>query len=181
MQELVKNLFFVGIKHSGKTTFASRSAQLLSVPFSDSDELIKAIIEGESVRDYYRREGKEAFMEKEYAATKSFIEKEKPFFILSLGGGASDNTPLMELLKEKGAIIYLNRKEEDMLPVILKHGIPAFLDKDDPASSFHALYEKRDKIYRDFADITIDLGPYGDKDETEEYILSVLKEKGYVR
>ena len=57
MQELKNNLFFVGIKHSGKTTFASRIASRLLVESSDSDDLILNTLGGESVRDYYKREG----------------------------------------------------------------------------------------------------------------------------
>lgn len=181
MQELVNNLYFVGIKHSGKTTFASRCAKRLGVVFSDSDDLILERLQGESVRTYYKREGKEAFMEKEKEASLSFIHGQDSPFILSLGGGASDNKDLMDALKNSGKIVYLWRKEEDMLSVILKHGLPAFLDKNDPSSSFHLLYERRDRLYRDVSDITIDLGPYGDKDETEEKIIQILKEKGYVR
>ena len=36
-----------------------------------------------------------------------------------------------------------------MLPVILRHGVPAFLDPDDLQGSFHALYQRRDAIYRE--------------------------------
>ncbi|MGN1189361.1 MAG: hypothetical protein ACI4SL_03085, partial [Candidatus Ornithospirochaeta sp.] len=71
--------------------------------------------------------------------------------------------------------------EEDMLSVILKHGVPAFLDKDNPALSFSKLYERRNAIYSKEADLVIDLGPYGDKKETEEIIFSALMENNYVR
>lgn len=182
MQELKNNLFFVGIKHSGKTTFASRIASRLSVVSSDTDDLILESLNGESIREFYKREGKEAFMKKEEEATKAFIASHslKPF-ILSLGGGASDNTSLLSLLHENGKIIYLKRDEKDMLSIILKHGIPAFLDKDNPALSFSLIYERRNAIYEREADLSIDLGPYGDKTEAEELILSYLMEKNYVQ
>ena len=35
----------------------------------------------------------------------------------------------------------MRRKEKEMLPVILKHGIPAFLDPEDLEGSFHRLYQ----------------------------------------
>ena len=182
MQELQVNLFFVGIKHSGKTTFASRIASRLSVPCQDSDDIILETLNGESVRDFYRREGKESFMKKEEEAASLFISSNSSSpFVLSLGGGASDNAPLMSLLHKSGKIIYLKRAEEDMLSVILHHGVPAFLDKDNPALSFSKLYERRNAIYSKEADLVIDLGPYGDKKETEEIIFSALKENNYVR
>ena len=67
-----------------------------------------------------------------------------------------------------------------MLPVILKHGIPAFLDKDNLESSFHEVYVKRDSIYTEEADLIIDMGPYRDKAETAEMVIEKLKENGYV-
>ena len=182
MQELKNNLFFVGIKHSGKTTFASRIASRINVESSDSDDLILETLGGESVREYYRREGKEAFMKKEVEAVSSYISSHKKSpFILSLGGGASDNFPLLSLLHENGKIIYLKRNEKDMLEVILKHGIPAFLDKESPEYSFSLLYERRNAIYEKEADLVIDLGPYRDKKETEDFIFSILKENNYVQ
>ena len=172
-------LFFVGIKHSGKTTQARLVSKLAGLPFRDADDLILETLSGESVREAYRREGKEAFMKRELDAVRAFIISNDSF-ILSLGGGASDNTPLMDLMKENGKIIYLKRKEEEMLPVILRHGIPAFLDGKDLEGSFHRLYERRDRIYSSYADLVVDLGSYGDKEKTAERTASRLKEADYV-
>lgn len=180
MQKRDRNLYFVGIKHSGKTTFARRVADRLTLAFSDADDLILSSISPLSVREYYRDKGKQEFMKAEYEAVSAFIDHTKERVVLSLGGGASDNLPLMEKLKESGEIIYLKRKEEDILPVILRNGIPPFLDKDDVEGSFHALYERRSAIYESYSSLSIDLGEYGDKDKTEEMILSTLKENAYV-
>lgn len=172
----MENLFITGIKHSGKTTFARILSSVTGIPFFDSDNLISDIITPLSIRDFYSRYGKDEFMKKEIQAVLSLIEKEKNPFILSLGGGASDNTQLMEVLKKNGRIIYLKRRKEDMLPVILKHGIPSFLEKDDLEGSFYSIYEKRNKIYEQYADKIIDLGPYRDKKETVMDFLDELKE-----
>lgn len=172
----MENLFITGIKHSGKTTFARILSSVTGIPFFDSDDLISEIIKPLSIRDFYSRYGKDEFMKKEIQAVLSLIEKEKNPFILSLGGGASDNTQLMEVLKKNGRIIYLKRRKEDMLPVILKHGIPSFLEKDDLEGSFYSIYEKRNKIYEQYADKIIDLGPYRDKKETVMDFLDELKE-----
>lgn len=172
-------LFFTGIKHSGKTTFASRIAEYSGLPFKDADDLIKEYCSIDDVRKYYKTAGKTEFMNSEYAAVSSYIESAKDF-IISLGGGASDNKKLLSLIRENGRIIYLRRAESDMLPVILKHGVPAFLDSSDIEGSFHRIYKKRDAIYSSISDLTIDLGPYKDKNETEKYIISKLLEAGYV-
>lgn len=175
----MERLFFVGIKHSGKTTFAKRMAKRYGYLFVDADDLIVNALKGESIRDFYKREGKEAFMCLEAVVIKEFLDAENKSIVLSLGGGASDNKPLMEALKKNGKVIYLTRREEEMLPVILKHGIPAFLDPNNLESSFHEIYKRRDLIYREWADEVVDLGTYRDRDETEAYLYDTLRELGY--
>lgn len=175
----MKNIFFVGLKHSGKTLFSHIVASHLSLRCFDLDELVLFDIDL-SIRDFYKTYGKEAFMEKEISAYERLKNKEEEGYILSLGGGVSDNTPLMDELKKDGVIIYLKREELDMLPFILKSGIPPFLDKDNLTSSFHDLYERRDKIYSSYASLTIELGSYGDKEKTAKLIIDRLKENGYV-
>ncbi len=172
-------LYFTGIKHSGKTTQARLAAARLSIPCSDSDDLVLPLLSGESVREFYRSHGKDEFMKKELEAVSAFTSRHESF-ILSLGGGAADNTALMEMMRRTGHIIYLARNERDMLPVILRHGIPAFLDPDDPEGSFHRVYERRDSIYRSMADLIVDLGPYGDKERTADMLAEKLRENGYV-
>ena len=175
----MERLFFVGIKHSGKTTFAKRIAKRFSYSFMDADDLILGNLDGLTVREFYKKEGKEAFMALEARSISTYLSSSSSSVVLSLGGGAADNIPLMEMLKESGKIIYLTRKEEEMLPVILKHGIPAFLDKDNLEGSFHKVFTSRDKAYRSYADSIIDLGTYRDRDETEEELYHKMKELGY--
>ncbi len=169
-------LFFAGIKHSGKSTFARLVASSLALSFADSDDLILERIHSDSIRSFYRECGKESFMEEEYNAIKDYKEDKA---VIALGGGASDNAKLLSLIKKEGKLIYLKREENDMLPVILADGIPPFLDKENPEKSFHELYARRDRIYSENADLIIDLGPYGDKEKALDLILSKLKESGY--
>lgn len=174
-------LFFTGIKHSGKTTFARMTAQSLSLPDIDADDLVTPLLEGMTVREYYRTYGIDAFKKKEMEAVADYTEHAESAFVLSLGGGACDNALLMDYIKKNGKVIYLQREEKDMLPVILNHGIPAFLDANDLEGSFHKLYVRRDALYREYADLVLELGPYGSKPETAEMIMTKLKEAGYVR
>lgn len=173
-------LFLLGIKHSGKTTQARLASEMLSMESVDSDDLVLSYLSIPSIRDYYKEKGKSAFMKAEKEAVEKYISSHDDF-MMSLGGGASDNDELIKLIRENGVLVYLWRDEAAMLPVILKHGIPPFLDPERLEESFHELYQRRDRIYRDIADITIDLGPYRDKKETAHDLVSALEEKGYVQ
>ena len=177
---LMVRLFFTGIKHSGKTTQARLAAQRTGLGYADADDLILQFTGAESIRSFYREHGKAAFMNAELSAVRKYIDGNDSF-ILSLGGGASDNTPLMDLMKSTGRIIYLRRDEKDMLPVILKHGIPAFLDPDDLEGSFSRIYRERDGVYRRYADLVIDLGSYGEREAAADRVIEALEDKGYVQ
>lgn len=172
-------IYITGLKHSGKTTLSSLVAKKAGLPFFDLDKLIEEKIKPLSVREFYTLFSKERFMEEERICFSSLLSSSSSF-ILSLGGGVSDNTVLMKKMKESGVIIYLDRKEEDLFRTIMSKGIPPFLDKDNPSHSFHLLYERRKKIYQEYANLTIDLGPYQNKRESAKLIYNKLKEHGYV-
>ena len=170
----MQNLFILGIKHSGKTTFARLLANRLNVPSIDSDDLVLDVISPLTVRDYYKEFGKVSFQEKEIETVRAYIESQEKPFIMSMGGGAADNLGLIEVMKSNGLLIYLKRPECEMLPVILKHGLPAFLDPDDVEGSFRAMYERRNSIYEEIADKTVDMGSYRDRRETLKSLIEQL-------
>lgn len=170
-------LFFTGLKHSGKTTFARLCAKELNLLWSDADDLLLEIINPLSVREFYKAERKEVFMEKEAEAVKKKT-METECCVISLGGGAADNKPLMEFIKQEGKIIYLTRPEDMLLGKILeKSGVPPFLDENDVKGSFHRLFERRDMIYREYADLIIDLGEYRDKEATLKEVLREIEKE----
>ena len=151
----------------------------LGLPVQDADNLALSLLGGQSVREYYREHGKDAFNRKQLEGLAAYAG-DHPDLIISLGGGAVEDEALMEYVKGTGKLIYLRREENDMFPFVIEHGIPAFLDPEDLEGSFHKVYLKRDSLNLAKADLVINLGPYGDKQETAEKIISALKEAGYV-
>lgn len=175
-----RNLIFSGIKHSGKSLFALLVGEKLSRPVYDLDALILDTINTPSIREFYIENGKDRFQKEEIKAYEALMENNSSPIVLSLGGGVSDNPQLMETLrKDNNYIIYLSRGEDLILKKILTKGIPPFLDKNNVEASFHELYIRRDRIYRDNADLIIDLGSYSNKEEKRDYIIASLKENGY--
>ncbi len=175
-----KNLVFSGIKHSGKSLFASLVGNKLSIPVYDLDVLILSQISSPTIREFYTQYGKEEFQKEEINAYTALNASALQPYVLSLGGGAADNTPLMEMLRrDNNYIVYLTRSEDLILKKILTKGIPPFLNKNNITGSFHELYLRRDRIYRKNADLVIDLGEYSNKDEKTDYIIQTLKENGY--
>ncbi len=176
------SLFFAGIKHSGKSLYSALVARRLGLECYDLDKLILERTGTESIRKYYITYGSDSFRKEENEAFTALRERAVAPYVLSLGGGASDNNALLDSIKREKSIvlIYLWREESLILPRILKDGIPPFLEKDNVEGSFHELYVRRDAIYRKRADLIIDLGGYDDKESKLDMIITSLKENGYV-
>ena len=94
--------------------------------------------------------------------------------VISLGGGAADNDPLMKMVKERGTLVYLYLKEAHLLERILRGGIPPFLDEKDVEGSFHRLYERRNRRYSKDCNHLIQLPFDQAKEENVELVLSSL-------
>lgn len=169
------HLFFVGMKHCGKSTFAPLIAEDAGMTCADSDDLLLMMPDITSVRSFYSAHGQEAFMLRELETVRKYLDEHSDG-VLSLGGGAADNIALMKLIKEKGKIVYLKRNENLLLEKILGNGIPPFLDPSDPQGSFHIIYERRSRIYEEYADIIINLEGYEDIGRTKERIEREIKE-----
>lgn len=167
-------LFIAGIKHSGKSTFAPMLAEDLALEHADLDDLVLDMTGAESARSFYREKGKEAFMAAELEALAEY-DRGREGYVVSLGGGAADNAPLMDFIRENGKLVYLRRAEKDLLERILRKGVPPFLDENDVEGSFHALFGRRDSIYSKAADLEVDLGPYGDKNETALKVVQAVR------
>jgi shikimate kinase len=152
----MKNYFFCGIKHSGKTTHAKIYANAIDIPAYDADDLILEMINGYTIREYYREFGKQAFLSKEYSAINKFLTGNTDDKVLSLGGGVCDNDDTMNLLKNNGIIIFIRVDEETLYKRIVRDDIPPFLEG-SPREKFHDLFINREEKYLKYSDIVIEV------------------------
>ncbi len=165
--------FFSGIKHSGKSTHAKLFANYKSLPFYDLDDEIINNISYSSIREFYKKEGKEAFMNMEYTCLKSLIQREKGDKVIALGGGICDNKKAFDLCTN---LIYLSVDENVLYNRILKSGIPPFL-KENPEQQFHLLYKNRDSLYKEKASLIIKIKD-GDVESVFKTILTSINNWG---
>lgn len=163
------NYFFCGIKHSGKTTHAKIFAQNHNMEIFDGDDLILESLDGQKIRSFYKQNGKDAFMQKEFESIKNFLSCNAKNSVLSLGGGVCDNNEAVKLLKSNGILIFIKVDENTLFKRIIKDGIPPFLE-DNPKQKFHSLFEERDKKYLDFCDLVIEV-----KDGPIEQTASIIE------
>ncbi|OQX29332.1 MAG: hypothetical protein B0D92_04230 [Spirochaeta sp. LUC14_002_19_P3] len=155
---------FTGLKHCGKTSLGRAAASELHYSFFDLDQLVLDLSPNKwkSVRELWMNSGREEFLRLEELAAQNFIRLTLPSLegrgvILSLGGGSIENDGALHWLRGPGLRVYIRAEANLLFQRIMAKGRPPFLSEDAPEKDFSVLYQKRDKLYRKFADIIHDV------------------------
>lgn len=172
-------LTLVGLKHVGKTSIARAvAAGIPGARVRDIDEEMVRLAREEEwfpaakgtdppVRRLYRFLGPRSFASWEAEVILRVLrsradepEQEQgtpALWIVSTGGGVCDNARAVELLERSRPILYLWEDPSVLYRRVIRRGIPAFLDENDPKGSFMRLAERRDRTYRTIADQVINV------------------------
>lgn len=154
-----KIVFFIGMKHCGKSTHALIFAKKINAEFIDLDFLIEELYEKNnskslSCREIYREYGKEEFMKYEaMAIDEIFVRKFQG--IVALGGGIASNALALEKIEGKGLFVYIDVEADILFQRIEERGLPPFLQTENPYQSFLDLYKERTLVYSRLADLII--------------------------
>jgi len=149
------NITFVGLPGSGKTTIGRQLARRLGLPFVDSDQVIEERL-GCSIREYFAREGEDAFRDVEQAVLDDLSRHHHG--VLSTGGGAVLREANRRHLHERGHVIYLRTSPEDVFRRVRHDTGRPLLQVDDPLGRLRSLYEARDALYRETAHFVLETG-----------------------
>ncbi|MGN1398817.1 MAG: shikimate kinase [Erysipelotrichaceae bacterium] len=140
-----RNIVFIGMPTSGKTTFGKLLADKLQRSFFDCDIIIQQE-EQMSIKEIFALKSEEYFRMKEHQIIKELAKKNS--CVISTGGGAVLNSDNIDLLRQNGLILLLER-ELSLL----------FADANRPTvSSFEQLaqlYEQRYDLYQNSNDLII--------------------------
>lgn len=149
-----KKLFITGVKHCGKSTVGRGLSKELGLPFFDLDDLIENSVKM-SVRDFFKKEGRESFFEEESKAIDKLLNSGLSSFICATGGGICDNQAAFKKINSSGITLYINEEFEIIYERVIRGGIPAFLKGDNPKMEFQEIYSRRAKLYLNSANISI--------------------------
>ncbi len=103
-------IFLIGMMGSGKSTIGARLAELLALPFVDTDAAIEKA-DGRSVQQIFEQEGEVYFREKEQQFLQQLPQQAG---VVACGGGLPCFFNNMELLKSKGIVVYLEAAAEQL-------------------------------------------------------------------
>lgn len=153
-----QKVVIIGFKGSGKTAVGRRLAEITGGKFADTDSIVEDLYEEEmgerlTFREIYIKEGRRNFIELEEKAVE--IALSGGFSVISLGGGTLINREDTIDLGE-AIVVGLGVEKETLYKRIMKDGIPAFFDAEDPRGSFESFFEERASGYNRFAEITVD-------------------------
>ena len=163
----MKNIVLIGMPACGKSTIGYQLSKKIDYPLFDADKYLEEK-ENKIISDIFSNEGEEHFRELE---TKYLAElSEKEGIIISTGGGAVKKKENIDILKQNGIIIFLDRTIEDISKE--NHENRPLLQN---IENLWKLYDERINLYRKYADIIIKNDD--DMDVVTDRIITTLKGK----
>jgi shikimate kinase len=149
------NLILVGMMGSGKTTMGRTLARHLGKTFVDSDEeIIKRT--GVTVPHIFDIEGESGFRLRETVAIRDLAGREN--MVLATGGGAVLDEQNRAMLHQNGIVIYLKASVHDLWQRTRNDRNRPLLQTSDPHARLTELFQQRDPLYRQVADIIVQSG-----------------------
>jgi shikimate kinase len=152
------NIFLVGMMGAGKTTVGRQLAQRLGKSFVDADQDIEQRT-GVAVKVIFEIEGEAGFRKRESEALDRLTAMTD--LVLATGGGAVLDARNRQWLSERGYVIYLHAQPRDLWMRTRNDKNRPLLQTDDPRARIQSIYDVRDPLYRQVADLVVDTGRQG--------------------
>lgn len=156
----MRNVFLIGPMGAGKSTIGRLLAKELKYPFKDSDREIEART-GADIPWIFDVEGEEGFREREEAMIAELVQEHG--IILATGGGVVMREANRKALSANGLVVYLRTSVDQQLQRTSKDRQRPLLLNADPEKVLRDLMARRDPLYSEIADVTIDTDQRGPK------------------
>ena len=148
---ITEHLFLVGPMGAGKSTIGKQLANILGRPFFDIDvEIVKST--GADIQWIFDMEGEEGFRQRESAMLLRTIASSTPS-VIATGGGIVLRSDNRNAMVDAGKVVYLWVTKEQLYERTERDKKRPLLQVEDRKSTIDLLYEQRDPLYREIADI----------------------------
>jgi shikimate kinase len=105
-----KTVWLVGMMGAGKSSVGVALAELLGVPFVDTDAEVESRA-GAKVAELFAREGEAGFRARELEAVESCLGRPA---VVALGGGALTRSEVRQRIARQGRVVYLRARPESL-------------------------------------------------------------------
>ncbi|TAJ52703.1 MAG: shikimate kinase AroK [Nevskiaceae bacterium] len=148
-----KSLFLVGPMGAGKTTVGKKLAETCNLDFVDSDHEIE-VRTGVDISYIFEKEGEEGFRRREQAVIDDLTTRGG--IVLATGGGAVLLPENRAHLSARGLVVYLHASLEQQLARTERSEHRPLLMNGDRRETLIRLFEHRDPLYREVADLVVE-------------------------
>ncbi|UXY17280.1 shikimate kinase [Chitiniphilus purpureus] len=138
---------------AGKTTVGRALAKATDKQFYDSDHEIEART-GVRIPLIFEVEGEAGFRMRETATIAELVQQQE--LVLATGGGAVLSADNRAALRQHGFVIYLRAGIDDLYLRTAHDKNRPLLQTANPKERIRELFEARDPLYRETADLIID-------------------------
>lgn len=134
----------------GKSTVGRMLARQLDIAFVDSDAEIEKDLGGETIKDYFAREGEAWFRDLESRVIARLLEGARAGreLVLATGGGAVLREINRDRLKTDSTVVYLRSSPEELFRRLRHDTQRPLLQVANPLAKLRELYGQRDPLYR---------------------------------
>jgi shikimate kinase len=140
---------------AGKTTVGRQLAAELGKTFHDTDREIEYRT-GVTISLIFEIEGEAGFRAREVQVVDQLTQLSN--VVLATGGGAVLSAANREHLARRGLVLYLHGQPKDLWQRTRYDKSRPLLQNTDPLEKLQCLYQQRDPLYREIADIVVDTG-----------------------
>ena len=148
------NIYLVGLMGSGKTTVGRRLATQLGREFIDTDQTLEQRT-GVTVSHIFEVEGEAGFREREARLLEEVSREENR--VVSTGGGIVLDPENRKRMLDSGITVYLNASLAVLWNRLRDCKTRPLLKTDDPKATIRQLIVARDPLYRENADLVVEV------------------------
>lgn len=154
MKNMAGNIFLIGMPGCGKTTLGKLLAQNRKCAFCDADQYL-VDKSGVDIPTIFELEGESGFRKRERMVIAQLVQKNH--CVLATGGGVVLDKDNRCQLSENGFVIYLHATPQLLYQRILADKNRPLLQVADPLATLRTLYQQRDPLYREIANLVVDV------------------------
>jgi len=148
-----KNIIFVGLMGSGKTTIGKQVSKSLDMEFFDTDHAVE-VKTGVNIATIFELEGEEGFRLREHNLLVDLMDNQKK--VIATGGGIVLKGENRKLLRQLGAVVYLRSNINDLILRLKNDKTRPLIQNVNLDEKFNELFKARDPLYIEVADYIID-------------------------